>query len=155
MNINRYSTLESLASLVGQSNSKSFHRGHDTRSISQDWSFIAIDGISTEPSQALNSFDLSFLTRPTIAHVPTFANRIATHHLEIAIVLQKTMAYSCRNYNHVAFVQDRFNSVRILLAAKAAFGRARSDTEDFVSGGVEMSIAEHSIAPLRTHDSDG
>lgn len=86
----------------------------------QSWASVTIQRILLKPTQTNDGLDLSFLSRLSIAHVPTFPRWVASDHFEAtAVVIKQSMAHSGWNNDHVPFLDGSLDSLGIIFTAKA------------------------------------
>lgn len=116
----------------------------------QGWAILPVQRVSMEPFHIRNDLNLPLFARPSIAHIPLLLMWIRTDHLEwyIAFIIQQSVSDSSWNDNQIAAPNRRLKSLRVLFASEAESCTSRNDTENLMSGGVEMGLAVHGILPL-------
>jgi hypothetical protein len=94
---------------------------------------ITIHGVSLEPAQLLDPFDLLLLPLLPVRHVPTAALRVTPHHLEPSIqVLHQPMRNASRNDDHIAAHNNLFDATCIVLMPKTQTRFAFRNAENLV-----------------------
>lgn len=105
---------------VGMASHDVQDNGTPTSLLLQSWTCVTIQRISLKPPQVGDGLDLIFLSRLSIAHVPTIPRWIASDHFEATVVvIKQPMAHSSWDNDHVPLLDGSLDSRGIVFTAKA------------------------------------